>query len=77
MDNLYANRIESHPDIMFGKPVIRGSRLTVEIILEKLGYGESEEEILKEYPFLHKDDIKASLLYAAKSLSLEEILAVE
>lgn len=70
-------RIESNPNIMFGKPVIKGTRLPVEIILEKLGYGISEEEILREYPFLNKDDIKESLLYAAKTLSLEEILAVE
>ena len=45
------NRIETNPKIMFGKPVIKGTRLTVEIILEKLAYGESEEEVLKEYPF--------------------------
>jgi len=47
--------------------------MTVEIILEKLAYGESEEAVLKEYPFLKKEDIKAALLYAAKTLSLEEI----
>ena len=46
------NRIEINPKIMFGKPVIKGTRLTVEIILEKLAYGETEDEILKEYPFL-------------------------
>ena len=45
------NRIETNPKIMFGKPVIKGTRLTVEIILEKLAYGESEEDVLKEYPF--------------------------
>ena len=69
------NRIETNPTIMFGKPVIKGTRLTVEIILEKLAYGESEEEILKEYPFLKKEDmdIKAALLYAAKTVSLEEV----
>ena len=39
------NRIETNPTIMFGKPVIKGTRLTVEIILEKLAYGESEEDI--------------------------------
>ena len=67
------NRIETNPKIMFGKPVIKGTRLTVEIILEKLAYGESEEEVLKEYPFLKKEDIKAAFLYAAKTLSLEEV----
>jgi len=68
------NRIETNPNIMFGKPVIKGSRLTIEIILEKLGYGETEDELLEEYPFLKKDDIKAALLFAAKTLSLEEVM---
>ncbi len=67
-------RIETNPTIMFGKPVIKGSRLPVEMILEKLAYGETEDEILKEYPFLKKEDIKAALLYAAKTLSLEEVM---
>jgi len=52
--------------------VIKGTRLTVEIILEKLAYGESEE-VLKEYPFLKKEDIKAAILYAVKTVSLEEV----
>lgn len=68
------NRIETNPNIMFGKPVIKGSRLTIEIILEKLAYGETEDEIFKEYPFLEREDIKAALLFAAKTLSLEEVL---
>ena len=70
------NRIETNPQIMFGKPVIEGTRLTVEIILEKLAYGETEDEILKEYPFLKKEDIKAALLYAAKTVSLEETVQI-
>ncbi len=70
-------RIESNPDIMLGKPVIKGTRLTVEIILEKLGTGVSEQEILQDYPFLSIEDIKAALLYAAKMLSFEEILTAE
>lgn len=69
-------RIEINPKIMFGKPVIKGTRLTVEIILEKLAYGETEDEIRKEYLFLKKDDIKAALLYAAKTISLEETVHI-
>lgn len=68
------NRIETNPAVMFGKPVIKGTRLPVETIIEKLAYGESDEDILKEYPFLKKEDIKAALLYAAKTLSLEEVV---
>ena len=58
---------------MFGKPVIKGTRLTIEIILEKLAYGESEENIIGEYPFLKRADIKAALLYATKTVSPEEV----
>ncbi|MBA4311906.1 MAG: antitoxin [Chlorobiaceae bacterium] len=75
MENNLLERIQSDPKIMFGKPVIRGTRLTVEIVLEKLAYGETEDQIIKSYPFLQKDDIKAALLYAAKYLSLEELCA--
>jgi uncharacterized protein (DUF433 family) len=59
---------------MFGKPAIKVLRLTIEIILEKLGYGETEDQLLKEYPFLRKEDIKAALLFACKTLSLERVL---
>ncbi len=70
------NRIKTNPKIMFGKPVIKGTRLMVEIVLEKLAHGETEDEILKEYPFLKKDDIKAALLYAAQTMSLEETVQI-
>ncbi len=68
-------RIVLDPKIMLGKPVIKGTRLTVEIIVEKIAYGETTEEILKDYPFITEDDIRASLLYAARRLSHEEVYA--
>ena len=61
-------RITINPKIMVGKPVIRGTRLTVEYILGLLAHGISMEAILEEYPGLAKDDIYASLLFASKSL---------
>jgi uncharacterized protein (DUF433 family) len=70
------NRVVTDPNIMLGKPVIKGTRLPVELILEKLAYGSSEAELLAEYPFLKKEDIRAALLYAARTLSLEEVLQV-
>jgi uncharacterized protein (DUF433 family) len=76
MENSLLKRITTNPKIMLGKPTIRGTRLTVEIILEKLAAGATEEDILKNYPILEKEDIRACLLYAAKSLSLSEILEV-
>jgi len=69
--------IEINPQIMMGKPVIKGTRLPVEIVLEKLAYGYTEEDILKDYPFLTRDDIKASLLYAAKVLAIEEEYVID
>lgn len=66
------NRIGRDPEVMFGKPVIKGTRLPVDLLLEKLAYGYSEEEILEEYPFITGEDIKAALLYASKALALEE-----
>ena len=72
----FLKRIVVDPKIMLGKPVIKGTRLTVGIIIEKIAYGESTEEILKDYPFITKEDIQAALLYAAKRLAYEEVYAV-
>ncbi|MEW5920429.1 MAG: DUF433 domain-containing protein [Bacillota bacterium] len=66
------DRVELNSKIMLGKPVIKGTRLPIEIILEKLAYGQTEDQILEDYPFLEKADIKAALLYAARQLALEE-----
>jgi uncharacterized protein (DUF433 family) len=62
-------RITADPDIMVGKPVIKGTRLTVEYILGLLAHGATEAEILAEYTELTSEDIKACLLFASKSLA--------
>ncbi len=77
MTNELLNRIETNKNIMFGKPVIKGTRLTVELILEKLASGENENQILNSYPFLKKEDIYACLLYAARALANEEVLLTD
>jgi len=69
-------RVEVNPRIMFGKPVIKGTRLPVNIILEKLAYGYTEEELIEEYPFFSVEDIKAAILYAARVISMEEEIAI-
>ncbi len=69
-------RIEINPKIMLGKPVVKGTRLTVEIILQKLANGQSEEQIISSYPFLTKEDIKACIQYAANLVSLEEVISL-
>jgi len=61
----YLDRIIINPEIMLGKPVIKGTRITVEIILRKLAEGMTIEEIIKSYPQLTKEDILAVLEYAA------------
>jgi len=68
-------RVIVNPKIMLGKPVIKGTRLTVEIIIEKLAYGETIEDLKRDYPFITEDDIRAALLYAAKRLAHEEVFA--
>jgi uncharacterized protein (DUF433 family) len=61
----WPERIVADPDILSGKPVIRGSRLSVEFILSLLAAGQSEAEVLDNYPGLTKEDILASLSYAS------------
>ena len=68
------DRIEINPKIMLGKPVIRGTRVTVELILRKLSEGAREEDLLNAYPHLCADDIRAALAYAADSLAHEEVI---
>lgn len=60
-------RITANPKILGGKPIIRGTRISVEFILELLASGATEPEILKDYPHLKSLDIKACLAYAAQS----------
>ena len=69
--NKLLNRIELNPKIMAGKPVIKGTRLTVQHILNLLAHGTTIDEILSEYPGLTSEDVLACLLYA--STALEDI----
>jgi uncharacterized protein (DUF433 family) len=59
------DRIEMNPKIMLGKPVIRGSRITVELILRKIAEGADEKALLQAYPKLTREDIRAALRYVA------------
>ena len=61
-------RITVDPKVMVGKPVIRGTRLTVEYILNLLAHGATTDEVLQEYDGLTQDDVRACLLFAARSL---------
>jgi uncharacterized protein (DUF433 family) len=70
------NRIEMNPKVMMGKPVIRGTRIPVELILRKLGEGTTEADLLDAYPRLTKADIQAAIGYAADTVAHEETVLV-
>jgi len=71
------DRIVLNPKIMVGKPVIRGTRLTVDFILNLLAHGATEKEILDEYKGLTQDDIRACFLFATKTLKEAEFMPLE
>lgn len=67
------NRIELNPKVCNGKPVIKGTRIPVSVILAQIAQGESWDDLLKGYPELKKEDIQAALLYARASLDHTEV----
>jgi len=67
-DEQLLRRIVCDPQVMTGKPVIRGTRLTVDFILNLLAHGMTEAEVREEYPGTSKEDIQACLLFATKAL---------
>jgi uncharacterized protein (DUF433 family) len=69
------DRIVIDPEILFGKPIIKGTRIPVYLIIELLANDITEEEILRQYPTLTKNDLKAALLYASKCLEDEETIS--
>lgn len=68
------DRIEINPEIMGGKPVIRGTRVPVEIVLRKLGAGLTPEEVIADHPRLTADDIRAAQAFAADYLADEDLV---
>ena len=70
------NRIEVNPKVMLGKPVIRGTRIPVELILRKLSEGATEEALRSAYPRLTRADIQAAIGYAADSVAHEETIVL-
>lgn len=72
--NYVDGRITIDPDICNGKPTIRNKRITVQTILEFLGAGESQEELLKQYPSLEVEDINACLVFASQLMDHKYVL---
>ena len=71
---IVTDRIVVNPDIMLGKPVIKGTRITVQLILNKLAEGMSFNDVLNAYPNLISEDIQAALLYASQLIANEEVI---
>ncbi len=73
----WKNYISIDPAVMVGKPVIKGTRITVELILQRLGDGWSESELLDSYPHLKSEHIRAAQSYAAEALGSDELIFVK
>ncbi|WDN90947.1 hypothetical protein BuS5_03918 [Desulfosarcina sp. BuS5] len=73
---MYEKFIQSEPSVMMGKPVITGTRISVELILEKLAAGETFEQIIDAHPRLTMDAIQAALGFAAKALKADVIYPI-
>ena len=76
MEKKLIERITLNPDICFGKPTVRNMRYPVEMILDLLSAGMTTEELIKDYPALEVDDIKACLLFASKLIKVNSISKV-
>ena len=73
-DDQFLARIISDPRVLAGKPVIKGTRLSVDYILNLLGHGSTVEEVLDEYGGLAREDIHACLLFASRTLAQTEFM---
>lgn len=70
------DRIEMNPRVMLGKPVLRGTRIPVELVLRKLSEGASEADLLDAYPRLTRDDIHAAIRFAADTIAHDEVVFI-
>lgn len=68
------DRIEIRPDVMQGKPVVRGTRIAVELILRRISEGATESDLLASYPHLTREDIRAAVAFAADEIAHAETL---
>ena len=74
MSMKWQDYIEERKEVMMGKPVFKGTRLTVEHVLHELGAGMSHEELLENYPTLKLEHIRAAMLYAAAVVAMDETI---
>lgn len=72
----WKDRIEVNPAVLVGKPVIKGTRISVELILDRLADGWTMEDMLASYPHIHKEDVLAALSFASEIFKEETFVAV-
>ncbi|MEJ2389144.1 MAG: DUF433 domain-containing protein [Chromatiaceae bacterium] len=72
----WKDRIAVDPDILVGKPVVRGTRISVELLMDRLGDGWTMEQILESYPRLTRDDVLAAIRFVTEVLREEEFVAI-
>jgi uncharacterized protein (DUF433 family) len=72
----WRDRIVSNPDILLGKPTVKGTRISVELILGWMANGWSVEDVLTSYPHITRDDVLAALAFAAEMLREDEFIAI-
>jgi uncharacterized protein (DUF433 family) len=72
----WQDHIEERKDVMMGKPVFKGTRLTVDHILTEMGTGMTDQELLENYPTLRPEHIRAALLYAAALVAMDQTIYV-
>lgn len=72
----WTKHIESNPEVLYGRPVVKGTRIPVDLILEKLSFGEQIEDLLEAYPRMSNAKIMACLSYAVHSIRNEEVYLV-
>lgn len=77
MNEPMLERIVIDADVMSGKPIIRGTRVPVELLVRMVAQGVTDEEILQEYPRLRAEDIRAALFYAAMVLAHEDVFPLD
>lgn len=73
----WRSRIVAHPDVLVGKPVIQGTRISVELIMDLLAAGYSAEQIIEQYDHLTREDIQACLAYAKDVVQSERVYAIK
>ena len=72
--NNWRERIAAHPDVLLGKPVIKGTRISVELIVDLLARGYTSDQVLQQYPHILAVDLQACLAYALELLRQEQML---